>query len=117
LVRFVLGGAHEPIQAGSLKRIGYAFAGHSVFQSGLIRGEKSPMAYYKYYTYLAQTSSAAFDAYHEPGITTPYSGIYRCTGCGHNVTSVRGYPLPPQNHHQHSYNQGKIQWQLIASDS
>jgi hypothetical protein len=28
------------------------------------------------------------------------------------VTSVAGYPLPPQNHHQHTPAQGAIVWQL-----
>jgi hypothetical protein len=74
------------------------------------------MALYKYQQFIAQSTHAAFDQLHEPGSSTPYSGIYRCEGCGHEVTSVYPHPLPPQNHHQHSNAQGAIRWRLIVTD-
>jgi hypothetical protein len=69
---------------------------------------------YKYGNWLTQSNDAKFDEIHEPGDSTPYSGIYRCEGCGKEVTSVAGHPLPPQNHHQHEPSQGKIRWRLAV---
>jgi hypothetical protein len=74
------------------------------------------MAYYKYEQWLARSTHEAFDQLHSPGGSTPFSGIYRCEGCGHEVTSVQSHPLPPQNHHQHTYSQGAIRWRLIVAD-
>ncbi len=63
------------------------------------------MALYGDLKYLAKSDHAIFNTLHEPGAKTPYSGIYRCEGCGHEATSVAPHPLPPQNHHQHSPTQ------------
>ncbi len=75
------------------------------------------MAVYKYSQFVVQNDGKAnvFDTLHEPGQPTPYSGIYRCEGCGENAVSTREHPLPPQNHHQHSAGQGAIRWRLIAA--
>jgi len=73
------------------------------------------MAQYKYGVFLKLNQSADFDTIHKAGETTPYSGIYRCEGCGQEVISVHDHPLPPQNHHQHTQAQGHIRWQLIVS--
>lgn len=70
---------------------------------------------YKYSQFLEKSDHNAFDLIHEAGVQTPHSGIYRCEGCGHCVTSVYGHPLPPQNHHQHTGQQGRIRWRLIVS--
>jgi hypothetical protein len=71
--------------------------------------------FYKHSEFLKQSNHAAFDALHEPGAPTPYSGIYRCEGCGRFEASVKPHPLPPQNHHQHTPQQGRIRWRLAAS--
>ncbi|MGK3394222.1 hypothetical protein, partial [Klebsiella pneumoniae] len=55
-----------------------------------------------------------FDTQHKPGDTCTYEGIYKCTGCGKEVTIAGGKTLPPQNHHQHSPGQGDIRWQLFV---
>lgn len=47
-----------------------------------------------------------------PSETVPVSGIYRCLGCNREVTSNDGDPFPPQNHHQHTKDQGSIRWKL-----
>jgi hypothetical protein len=73
------------------------------------------MAEYKYSQFLHQANKGAYDLGHHPGANTPYSGVYRCTKCGREDTSVAGYPLPPQNHHQHTIAQGPIVWQLIVA--
>ena len=73
------------------------------------------MAFYKYGHFLTQrTDLTDFDFVHAPSSNTPSSGIYRCEGCGREITSVRGHPLPPQNHHQHAAAQGAIRWQLTV---
>jgi hypothetical protein len=76
--------------------------------------EDKNMALYKHGNHLTQTNDAAFDLIHSPGVATPHSGIYRCEGCGHEVASNAGNPLPPQNHHQHSTSQGPIRWYLLV---
>lgn len=72
------------------------------------------MATYKNGGYLTKSSSEEFDKFHGPGNIVPYSGIYRCEGCGREIASNQKDPFPPQNHHQHSQNQGAIRWQLIV---
>ena len=73
------------------------------------------MATYKDGKYLTQLNHAAFDTITPVGHTAPYSGIYRCEGCGHEIVSTYGHVLPPQNHPQHSPLQGQIRWRLIVS--
>lgn len=73
------------------------------------------MAVYRYSKFLEPSSHKAFDQIHHPGQATPYSGIYRCEGCGINEVSTYGHPLPPQNHHQHSTSQGAIRWRLVVA--
>jgi hypothetical protein len=73
------------------------------------------MALYKYPEYLGTAIDQAFDTVCRPGNIAPYSGIYRCQGCGREVTSEANNPLPPQTHHQHQYpQQGHIQWGLVV---
>jgi len=71
------------------------------------------MALYKFVAYLAVSQDAAFDTVHTPGSATPFSGIYKCMGCGKEIVSEEGRPFPPQNHHQHSPTQGQIRWKMI----
>jgi hypothetical protein len=73
------------------------------------------MAEYKYGNLLTQSNKTAYDQLWHPATNTVYSGIYRCPKCGREVTSVAGYPLPPQNHHQHTPAQGPIIWQLVVA--
>ena len=72
------------------------------------------MVLYKYNQCLQLSDKQAFDQVFDPGVQSVYSGIYQCTGCGKNATSVSGGPLPPQNHHQHTEEQGQIHWRLAA---
>jgi hypothetical protein len=72
------------------------------------------MAYYKHSNYLTKSDHALFDKVFDPGVDTPYSGIYRCTVCGQEDTSVKDKPLPPQNHHLHQPSQGPIRWRLVV---
>jgi hypothetical protein len=72
------------------------------------------MATYKYADYLAHVDHDAFDTISNPGAATPFSGIYRCEGCGLEVASNQEQPLPPQNHHQHTVAEGAIRWRLVV---
>ena len=72
------------------------------------------MATYKYSAYLSTSTSDAFDKTYSPGVAAPYSGIYRCMGCGREVASNESQPLPPQNHHQHTASQGLISWRMVV---
>jgi hypothetical protein len=73
------------------------------------------MAQYKYSHYLTNLSHPMFDPAHPPGAVTPQSGIYKCQGCGCEIISTAGDPLPPQSHHQHSLTQGGTAWRLIVA--
>lgn len=73
------------------------------------------MAQYKYVHYLANLTDQKFDPAHQPGTTTAHTGIYKCQGCGVEVISSAGDPLPPSTHHQHSLAQGGIAWRLIVA--
>lgn len=75
------------------------------------------MALFKYLNYLTFNQDAAFDQILHPATLTPHSGIYRCEGCGISVVSTRGNHLPPQNHHQHTPNQGAIRWRLTVAST
>lgn len=48
------------------------------------------------------------------GDKVPASGIYRCHGCGHEITSNSGDGFPPQNRHQHADPRVAVQWRLIV---
>lgn len=72
------------------------------------------MALYKYARFLGKSEDAVFDNIYEPGNAAPHSGIYRCEGCGREVASNKTEPLPPQNHHQHSTQDGRIRWRLVV---
>jgi hypothetical protein len=73
------------------------------------------MAYYKYAANLEQEPAAPeYDLVYHPATSTPYSGVYKCQGCGREAVSTYGHALPPQNHHQHTPSQGTIRWRLIA---
>lgn len=72
------------------------------------------MASYKEARFLQQSTSDEFDVDRRPGTAAPFSGIYRCMGCGREVASNEDQPLPPQNHHQHAQGQGVIRWRLIV---
>jgi hypothetical protein len=72
------------------------------------------MAHYKYAQFLQQENGAEYDNILDVGKPTPLSGVYRCEGCGKSVTSIKDKPLPPQNHHQHTFGEGPIRWRLVV---
>lgn len=75
------------------------------------------MPFYKSLQHFTQTIHKNFDviAAHAPGHKAPDAGIYRCTGCGHEIGLAKDHALPPQNHHQHALRGGPIRWQLVAA--
>ncbi len=69
--------------------------------------------------YLSETpttllGSMLWNTVHPIGSTVPTSGIYRCEGCGDEITSNRGTQFPPQNNHQHPGASTTIGWRLIV---
>ena len=73
------------------------------------------MAQYKYVHFLSNESDPKFGIAHQPGAITPHTGIYKCEGCGSEIVSSVGDPLPPQSHHQHSLTQSGMAWRLIVA--
>lgn len=63
---------------------------------------------------LADTSLVHWKTLYGPGGTVPVSGIYRCRGCKKEITSNKDDSFPPQNKHQHSTDDGAVQWELIV---
>jgi len=77
------------------------------------------MAYVTEFTrrFISTTNSpghAHWTTLYEIGDTVPVSGIYRCQGCGDEITSNAGQPFPPQNRHQHADTSVEVLWQLIV---
>jgi len=73
------------------------------------------MAQYKYSHYLTNFPDSKFDPAQPPAATTLHTGIYKCQGCGTEVISQAGDPLPARSHHQHSLDQGEFAWRLIVA--
>jgi hypothetical protein len=72
------------------------------------------MAYYRFAEHLKQSSDVAFDVTHSPGDRVTYSGIYRCEGCGREISHNANVSLPSQNQDQHNYSKGAVRWKLIV---
>ncbi len=72
------------------------------------------MPFYNEAKYLKHEVDGAYNNIQGPGTEAPFSGIYRCEGCGASAVSTKGNPLPPQNHHQHQANQGHVRWRLVV---
>jgi len=69
--------------------------------------------------YLKKTSTTIlsgvnWNTVHPIGSIVPVSGIYRCEGCGDEITSNKGTEFPPQNTHQHPGSAKTIGWRLIV---
>lgn len=62
----------------------------------------------------SKDSNNAFDEQYNPGDTCKHEGIYKCKGCGKEITLAKDKTFPPQNHHQHSQQQGSIRWNLFV---
>jgi hypothetical protein len=65
-------------------------------------------------------NDANFDTIHMPGQLAPFSGIYKCVGCGFEAVSRSGDHLPPQvNCSQHAARwpnvYGEVRWKLAAA--
>ena len=69
------------------------------------------MASYKYPVYVTESASDAFDKIYNPGVSAPWSGIYRCQACNLEAACNEGQPLPPQNVHPH---REPIKWRLAV---
>ncbi len=74
------------------------------------------MAQYKFERFLKFSSDAMFDKALPGGTAAPKSGIYRCDGCGHEITVLQPSPLPGDDHHPHTTQQKAVRWKLIVTD-
>lgn len=72
------------------------------------------MPYFNDAKYLSHERAETYNSLFAPGTEAPYSGVYRCEGCGASAVSTKDHPLPPQNHHQHHATQGDIRWRLVV---
>lgn len=54
------------------------------------------MATYKFLRLLSLDLSNKFDALHDPGVSAPYPGIYRCEECGTEIAIARSHTLLPR---------------------
>jgi hypothetical protein len=75
------------------------------------------MALYQQTSDLSYSNSPIFAQVFEPGTAAPFGGIYKCTGCGHEIGTAKYHSLPPQNHHQHTYPYRRILWQPVTLHS
>ena len=79
------------------------------------------MARYADAAHVTKSADKVFDTVLHPGAIVPHSGIYRCTGCGHEAALNQGNPATTQNHRQHEgtlLTTTPIRWQLlVATDS
>ncbi len=75
------------------------------------------MAFIQSERHVHKVDHEAFRTIHKPGTKVPYSGIYECQGCGNEIASNAngGDRFPPENHHQHTPEQGAIRWKLIVA--
>ncbi|QJP13945.1 hypothetical protein G3545_09960 [Starkeya sp. ORNL1] len=74
------------------------------------------MATYKDIAFLERPSRAKPMLDCQPGAVTPWSGIYRCMGCGAEVASIEGQPLPGEDDHQHAPGDpGEVRWRMIVA--
>jgi hypothetical protein len=62
---------------------------------------------------ITKTTNTIFDSVSAPGTAAPYAGIYRCTGCGHEIGIAQSHVLPSQNHAQHAPGT-PIRWKLLV---
>lgn len=60
-----------------------------------------------------QPGNVHWNTFYEISDIVPVSGIYRCEGCGHEITSNHPDRFPPQNKHQHP-NNSKVLWRLVV---
>ena len=75
------------------------------------------MAYYQNPELMGQFYHSQFDMVLDAGQRTPWSGIYRCEGCGREITHTADKPLPGHDHHRHTFLQGWVRWRLVVADS
>lgn len=75
------------------------------------------MAYYKDLRLLGRENGDEYDLFYNAGDKAPYTGIYRCAGCGNSRAAYKGDRFPPPNHHDHNALQTKMRWQLVVKSN
>lgn len=75
------------------------------------------MAVYKTLDFLSHSTHFAFDTTTASGSVSPFTGIYRCQGCGREIAAHTGMTLPGEDNHLHRIGQGPVTWQLVVATS
>jgi len=71
------------------------------------------MAMFKDDNHLWKSTCDVFEDEHPPGTVAPWTGIYACQECNHEIASNEGDLLPPAHHHRHPAPEA-IRWKLIV---
>jgi hypothetical protein len=71
------------------------------------------MAMFNKESHLWKSTCDVFDDEHQPGTIAPWTGIYSCHACNHEIASNEGDRLPPPDHHHHAAPEA-IRWKLIV---
>ena len=71
------------------------------------------MAMFKDEGHLWPSTCDVFEDDHPAGGEAPWTGIYACRECNHEIVSSEGAPLPPAHHHHHASGR-PIRWKLIV---
>ena len=79
--------------------------------------DHDPMAVYKNIDFLRHSTHLAFDTVAASGTVSPFTGIFRCLGCGREIAAATGTILPGEDHHMHRVEQGSVVWQLVVATS
>lgn len=75
------------------------------------------VAYYKDNDHVRETGNGdhkRWSTAYKPGEISSDSGIYRCQGCGTEITHIKGQSLPPRSDHTHTKDHGKMRWLLLV---
>ncbi|WIO60035.1 hypothetical protein [Pseudomonas amygdali] len=110
--------ACPPIQHGQKASNWIGSSHSSVAPSQTMTGKKMAHVVEETVQYLKKTpksvlGSVVWDTLYQIASKVPVSGIYRCEGCGDEITSNKDDIFPPQNKHQHA-NKAKVEWRLIV---
>ena len=71
------------------------------------------MAMFNKESHLWKSTCDVFDDEHPAGTIAPWTGIYSCHACNHEIASNEGDRLPATDYHYHASSQA-IRWKLIV---
>lgn len=72
------------------------------------------MAVYQSADFLFQFSHPSFNSRFSPGMRSPATGIYRCTGCGLEIVTLANERFPYSDKHERCDEFGPVCWRLVV---